>query len=77
MGRLTRILNTAEERISKLKDRSKDSEYSQTVGGKKKRIDSISDQEVWKLKCRDLIHIIRVSFQKMKEGMGKRKYLKN
>ena len=44
---------------------------------KKKRIDSISDQEVWKLKCRDLIHIIRVSFQKMKEGMGKRKYLKN
>ena len=77
MGRLTRILNTAEERISKLKDRSKERIQNTVRQWKKKRIDSISDQEVWKLKCRDLIHIIRVSFQKMKEGMGKRKYLKN
>ena len=56
---MARILNTAEERISELKYPKKGSRI-QSDSGKKKRIDSISDQEVWKLKCRDLIHIIRV-----------------
>ena len=72
---MARILNTAEERISELKYPKKGSRIQSDSG--KKRIDSISDQEVWKLKCRDLIHIIRVSSQKMIKEMGKRQYLNN